>query len=288
MLAAPAPPVDGRAVRAGDGTGRCAGGRERPGPDLVGRRSGHDPGAGRPRRHGGEGGVPAPPRRGADLRPVLEQRGRRGELGAVRRPQRRQAQHLAQHRRAGRAGPCSTTCCAGPTSWSTRSRPAGRATVGLDDARVRALNPTIVNMSVTLFGLDGPLAELAGYGNLGAALAGCYDITGWPDRAPAGPYLAYTDYTSAHLMLVTVMAALLHRRRTGEGQFVELSQSETALQFLAPRPARTPRSPARAVHPDGQRRPRHGPPRRLPVPRRGPLGRRRLPGRRALAGAVRG
>ena len=111
--------------------------------------------------------------------------------------------------------------------------PRGRAKVGLDDARVRALNPTIVNMSVTLFGLDGPMAELAGFGNLGAALAGCYDITGWPDRSPAGPYLAYTDYTSAHLMLVTVMAALLHRRRTGEGQFVELSQSETALQFLA-------------------------------------------------------
>jgi benzylsuccinate CoA-transferase BbsF subunit len=112
--------------------------------------------------------------------------------------------------------------------------PRGRIALGLDDERVRALNPSIINLSVTLFGLDGPLAELAGYGNLGGALAGCYDITGWPDRAPAGPYLAYTDYTSAHLMVATLMAAVHHRQRTGEGQFIELSQSETALQYLAP------------------------------------------------------
>lgn len=112
--------------------------------------------------------------------------------------------------------------------------PRGRKVVGLDDERVRALNPDVVLLSVSLFGLTGPMSELAGYGNLGAALAGCYEITGWPDRAPAGPYLAYTDYTSAHLMLVSLMAALLHRRRGGDGQFIELSQCETALQFIAP------------------------------------------------------
>jgi crotonobetainyl-CoA:carnitine CoA-transferase CaiB-like acyl-CoA transferase len=112
--------------------------------------------------------------------------------------------------------------------------PRGRNAVGLGDERMRALNATVVSMSVSLFGLDGPLFELAGYGNLGGALSGCYEITGWPDRAPAGPYLAYTDYTSAHLMVVTLMAALLHRKQGGEAQFIELSQAETALQFLAP------------------------------------------------------
>lgn len=112
--------------------------------------------------------------------------------------------------------------------------PRGRKAVGLDDERVRELNPNIVNFSVSLFGLSGPLIELAGYGNLGGALAGCYGITGWPDRAPAGPYLAYTDYTSGHLMVVTLMAALLNRAQGGAGQFIELSQAETALQFLAP------------------------------------------------------
>jgi len=112
--------------------------------------------------------------------------------------------------------------------------PRGRRSVGLDHDRLQALNPGLLSMSLTLFGLDGPLAALAGYGNLGAAIAGCYDIVGWADRAPAGPYLAYTDYTSAHMMLVSLMAALLQRRRTGQGQFIELAQAETALQSLSP------------------------------------------------------
>ncbi|MGD9751073.1 MAG: CoA transferase [Acidimicrobiia bacterium] len=112
--------------------------------------------------------------------------------------------------------------------------PRGRLAVGLDEDRLRTLNPDLIILSVSLFGLDGPLAELAGYGNLGGALAGCYELTGWPDRAPAGPYLAYTDYTSAHLMLVTVLAAALHRARGGSAPFIELSQAETALQFVAP------------------------------------------------------
>lgn len=112
--------------------------------------------------------------------------------------------------------------------------PRGRTSLGLGFDRLRALNPQIIAVSTSLFGLDGPLAELAGYGNLGAALTGFYELTGWPDRSPAGPYLAYTDYTSANLLAVSVLAAVDHRRRTGEGQFVELSQSETAVHFLTP------------------------------------------------------
>ena len=112
--------------------------------------------------------------------------------------------------------------------------PRGRRSVGLTPERLLELNPDVVAMSLTLFGLDGPLSVLAGFGNLGAAIAGCYDIVGWADRAPAGPYLAYTDYTSAHLMLVSLMATLVQHQRDGQGRFVALSQCETALQFLAP------------------------------------------------------
>lgn len=112
--------------------------------------------------------------------------------------------------------------------------PRGRQSVGLDPQRLAQINPNVMAMSLTLFGLDGPLAVLAGFGNLGAATAGCYDIVGWADRGPAGPYLAYTDYTSAHLMVVSLMAALVARQRNGQSQFLALSQCETALQFLAP------------------------------------------------------
>ena len=43
-------------------------------------------------------------------------------------------------------------------------------------------------------GQTGPLAGFAGFGNLAAAITGFYELTGWPDRPPAGPFGAYTDY----------------------------------------------------------------------------------------------
>jgi benzylsuccinate CoA-transferase BbsF subunit len=105
---------------------------------------------------------------------------------------------------------------------------------GLDYARLREVNPSVIMLSSCLTGQDGPLENFAGYGNLGAALAGFYGLAGWPDRAPAGPFGAYTDYTSTHLMLVVLLAALDHRRRTGEGQFLDVAQAEAAIHFLTP------------------------------------------------------
>jgi len=105
---------------------------------------------------------------------------------------------------------------------------------GLDYENLRRINPSIVMLSTCLAGQDGPLASFAGFGNLGAALAGFYGLAGWPDRPPAGPFGAYTDYTSTHFILGTLLAALDHRRRTGEGAFIDLAQSEAATWFLAP------------------------------------------------------
>lgn len=96
------------------------------------------------------------------------------------------------------------------------------------------INPSIIMISTCLTGQTGPLAGFAGYGNLGAALAGFYGLGRWPDRPPAGPFGAYTDYTSTHFMLTAVLAAVDHRRFTGEGQYLDMSQAEAAMQFLAP------------------------------------------------------
>jgi crotonobetainyl-CoA:carnitine CoA-transferase CaiB-like acyl-CoA transferase len=105
---------------------------------------------------------------------------------------------------------------------------------GLDYAALREIKPEIIMLSTCLTGQDGPLLNFAGYGNLGAALAGFYGLAGWPDRDPAGPYGAYTDYTSTHFLLATLLAALDHRRRTGEGQHLDVAQSEAAIAFLSP------------------------------------------------------
>lgn len=83
-------------------------------------------------------------------------------------------------------------------------------------------------------GQTGPLALLAGFGTMAAAISGFFHPVGWPDRAPAGPFGAYTDYTSPRWLVAAVMAALEHRRATGEGQYIDLSQAEAALHLLAP------------------------------------------------------
>jgi len=115
-------------------------------------------------------------------------------------------------------------------SYSPRAMPGW----GLDHETLRAANPRLVYFSTCLFGQFGPLSAFAGYGNLGAALSGFYGLAGWQDRAPSGPFGAYTDYTSTHFMAAMVVAALDRQRRTGEGCRIDLAQAEAALHFIAP------------------------------------------------------
>jgi benzylsuccinate CoA-transferase BbsF subunit len=105
---------------------------------------------------------------------------------------------------------------------------------GLDWPALRAVKPDLVMLSTCLMGQTGPWASFAGYGNLAAAVSGFSNLGGWPDRPPAGPFSAYTDYVSPRFIAVAVLAALEHRRRTGEGQYVDLSQAEASLHFLGP------------------------------------------------------
>ena len=104
--------------------------------------------------------------------------------------------------------------------------------ISYDD--IKARNPDIIMASSCLMGQTGPLAMLAGFGTMAAAISGFFNPVGWPDRAPAGPFGAYTDYTSPRWLVAAVMGALEHHRATGEGQYIDLSQAESALHLLAP------------------------------------------------------
>jgi crotonobetainyl-CoA:carnitine CoA-transferase CaiB-like acyl-CoA transferase len=106
--------------------------------------------------------------------------------------------------------------------------------LGFDYATLAQQNPRLIYLSTSLLGQNGPHARLAGFGNLGASLSGIWELVGWPDRAPSGPFAAYTDYVAPRFSLCAVLAALEHRRRTGEGQLIDVSQVESALQFIAP------------------------------------------------------
>ncbi|HVN27740.1 MAG TPA: CoA transferase, partial [Candidatus Binataceae bacterium] len=104
----------------------------------------------------------------------------------------------------------------------------------LDYESLRAVKPDIIMLSSCLMGQTGPLSGFTGYGNMAAAVSGFYNLCGWPDRAPSGPFGAYTDYIAPRFGAISVLAALDHRRRTGEGQYIDQSQAESALHFLSP------------------------------------------------------
>ena len=106
--------------------------------------------------------------------------------------------------------------------------------LGIGYEAARAVNPSVVMVSTCLMGQTGRIAKMAGYGYHAAAVAGFFDLTGWPDRAPVGPWNAYTDTVAPRFLTTTLLAALDHRRRTGEGQHIDLGQMEAALHFLAP------------------------------------------------------
>ena len=99
---------------------------------------------------------------------------------------------------------------------------------------LREVNPRLIMMSSCLMGQSGPLAEFAGFGNLAAAFAGFTPLCGWPDRAPAGPFGAYTDYVAPRFASAALLAALDERDRTGRGQYIDVSQMEAAIHFLTP------------------------------------------------------
>ncbi len=115
-------------------------------------------------------------------------------------------------------------------NFSTRAMPKW----GLDYESVRAIKPDVVMLSASQQGQTGPHAAFAGTGNLLAALCGFYQLTGYEGGEPRPIHGAYTDFIVPRLASTVLIAALDHQRRTGQGQYIDLSQFETGLHFLTP------------------------------------------------------
>ncbi len=109
--------------------------------------------------------------------------------------------------------------------------PGTMARWGLDHATLSEGRPDLIVLSTSLMGQTGPHSALAGFGNIGASLSGFQHLVGWPDRAPVGPFGPYTDFVGPRFSLVTLLAALEHRRRTGEGCWIDVSQVEAGVMF---------------------------------------------------------
>ncbi len=112
--------------------------------------------------------------------------------------------------------------------------PGTMAAFGIDYGTLSRDHPDLVMVSTCLRGQDGPERRYGGFGSQGVAVTPLFTATGWPDRPPAGPWGAYTDFCAPRFGISALVSALLHRRRTGEGQHIDLSQVEAAMHFAEP------------------------------------------------------
>ena len=105
---------------------------------------------------------------------------------------------------------------------------------GLDYATLSQERPEVIMLSTCLRGQWGPESSYAGFGLQGACLSGLHRITGWPDRQPAGTWGAYTDFINPRFGSGVLAAAIRHRDLTGQGQYIDLAQTEAGIHFAAP------------------------------------------------------
>lgn len=112
--------------------------------------------------------------------------------------------------------------------------PGSMKKLGFDYDTLSKINPGIIMLSTSNLGQYGPECRQRGYGIQLTAHCGFVDLCGWPDRAPAVPFGAITDFHSARFAACALIAALINRKRTGKGTFIDLSQLEASLQVLSP------------------------------------------------------
>ncbi len=105
---------------------------------------------------------------------------------------------------------------------------------GLSYDAFRAAKPDIVMMSMPAFGVASPWAQTRAYGSTLEHAAGLPMVTGWPDDPPTMNHIAYGDPIGGLSACPALLTALLHRQRTGEGQFIDLSQVECLFPLVAP------------------------------------------------------
>ena len=104
--------------------------------------------------------------------------------------------------------------------------------LGFED--LRKIKPEIIMVSASMLGRGGPHAAQPGFGIVLTSLAGLTHVTGVPGRLPITPFGAYTDFIVPKFMVAATLAAVDHRNRTGRGVYLDFSQLEAVLHFVAP------------------------------------------------------
>ena len=109
----------------------------------------------------------------------------------------------------------------------------GLAKYGLDWESLRKVNPRLIYCSITGFGQDGPYAQRAGYDFIIQGMSGMMSVTGPADGQPQKVGVAVTDIFTGVYSATAILAALVQRGRTGEGQQIDMALLDVATSVMA-------------------------------------------------------
>ena len=146
------------------------------------------------------------------------------------------------------------------------------ANFGLAYDDLKAVNPTIIMVSMSGYGSYGPTRDWVAYGANIETTSSLTSITGYPDGQLSRTTLFYADPVSGNYAAVAMLAALRHRARTGEGQWVDMSLNECGVTFCADALLEYQRT-GELRAPMGNRDPARGAAGRVPLHRHRQLGR---------------
>ena len=111
-------------------------------------------------------------------------------------------------------------------------RPGAVDRLGLGYEAVKAANPGIVYVSMGMYGNEGPLAYQTGYAPCFVALGGLTCLVGYEGERPTGMNIRYCDSTFGTTAAYAAVVGLMHRRKTGVGQFIDVSAVESASAMI--------------------------------------------------------
>lgn len=105
--------------------------------------------------------------------------------------------------------------------------------LGLSYEDLRAVNPSIIMVSMSGYGANGPHRDWVAYGANIETTSSLTSITGYPDGQLSRTTLFYADPVSGNYACIAVLAALRHRNRTGHGQWIDISLNESGVTYCA-------------------------------------------------------
>lgn len=110
--------------------------------------------------------------------------------------------------------------------------PGTMTKLGLDSKVISGINPKIIYASISAYGQTGPLRDYPGFDPVSQAMGGMTMVTGFEDR-PVRSAVSIADFTSGMFAAMSIISALFHRQKTGEGQVIDISMQDCIWQLTS-------------------------------------------------------